>query len=460
MSVLNQMLRDLQARGEPVPGQGSQTAHKNVGTSDPYVAGAPVIPSLLPINNLSRWDTTRVVLWSLTALIAAGFLGGLQWQKQQVLQAAAKVKPPLGYAEFKGAINNNNDAPLAAVPIAVTPAATFASPAVEVETIATSVIAEAAPVLLQPETVMTENAAPENVKPEAFVSKSAAAQAPTSSVSIPSAPAPRAQATIEVPKVAKALSQASAPETAAQETSARNTAVREAPTRALNSQANTQLALAAPSSRELPLPARDSAPENAVRLSSTSANNPEITVARAADLIARGRNIDAALLLRQTLTMQPRHVDARRALAALQAEAGQQDAALVTLLEGAQVDPARFAPMAAALQVELGNAQGALATLARIPAEAQTAQHHALAAGIAQRIGAHEQAVSAFRRALAANAQEPAWWIGLAVSLEALGQRSDAQAAYERATAIPTTSTELREFAVQKLSQLALNPAH
>jgi MSHA biogenesis protein MshN len=155
------------------------------------------------------------------------------------------------------------------------------------------------------------------------------------------------------------------------------------------------------------------------------------------------------------LAAEPRHEPARRALAALHTEAGARDAALATLLEGVSLEPTRFAAAAATLQVELGDAAGALATLARVPAAARSARIEALHGGIAQRSGRHEMAIESYRRAIALGPVEPAWWIGLAVSLESIGARADALGAYERAAATPTLAAELRPFVTQKLAALA-----
>ncbi len=188
-----------------------------------------------------------------------------------------------------------------------------------------------------------------------------------------------------------------------------------------------------------------------MNVSAAPTHDPEQMLVRAADLIARGRHVDAAAQLNKVLEARPEHVDARRALAALQVEANQPEAALATLLQGVAIAPGRFAPMAATLQAELGDTQGALATMSRIPPEAQTPSHHALAAGIAQRLGQYQAAAAAYQRALAEQPNEPAWWIGLGISLEALDQHAQARTAYERATALPQLSAELREFAAQRL---------
>lgn len=370
MSVLNQMLRDLEARGESTPAAAAR---------DAAPAPRPPFATVAATANRHAGRSGRALLWGFTVLAIATALALWQWREQQV-RAAATARAPLGYSQFKGALGDTAAPAAAATIVATAPQAAMPTDA-------------GAAAMAAPKPVDTS-------PPAAAVS------------TVPAAPV-----------VAPAV----------------DTAKRAASPRA-NPPATTSAQ-----------PTEDSV----VRRSVASAADAEADVARAAELIARGRATDAATALKQILAARPQHVAARRALAALQAEAGLRDAALVTLLEGAAVEPARFAPLAASLQVELGDAAGALATLERVPAGARTPQHHALTAGIAQRVGRHDAAVDAYRHALGANATEPVWWIGLGVSLEALGLRADAHAAYERATAIPTMGTELRAFATQKLSHLA-----
>ena len=362
MSVLNQMLRDLEARGERpsvAAVQGSASAPR------------PPLPGLAARTDQDAGHNGRKLLWGFTLLVIAAALVLWQWREQQ-LRDAATMRTPLGYAQFKGALGDA----AAAQAVTAPPIAAAATPGPAVST--------AAPAAAVP-------------------TKTAVASTPTpiavQVAALPREPARRRASPVPTP----------------------------------------------------PAPAV----EEVVRRTVAVAADPEADVARAAELIARGRATEAAALLRQVLATRPQHTAARRALAALQAEAGLRDAALATLLDGAAVDPARFAIAAASLQFEQGDAAGALATLARVTPATRTPQHHALAAGISQRMGRHEAAVDAYRRALASQATEAVWWIGLGVSLEALGHRADARAAYENAAAIPTMGAELRQFAAQKLSVLA-----
>jgi MSHA biogenesis protein MshN len=168
-------------------------------------------------------------------------------------------------------------------------------------------------------------------------------------------------------------------------------------------------------------------------------------------LVARGRASDAMELLASGLAQRPAWHEARSALAALQADAGDRQQALATLLGGAMLDPNRFAPMAAQLQAELNDPAGAMQTLDRVPTEARDPAYHGLAGAIAQRAGQHERAVAEYGMALRSTPSNSLAWVGLAVSLQALGRNAQALAAYQ-AAAGGSLSPEMRRFVEARIS--------
>jgi MSHA biogenesis protein MshN len=162
-------------------------------------------------------------------------------------------------------------------------------------------------------------------------------------------------------------------------------------------------------------------------------------------LVARGRATDAMQLLSAALSQRPAWNEARSALAALQAEAGDRQMALATLLGGVTFDPSHFAPTAAQLQAELNDAAGAQRTLDQVPTEGRDQAYHALAGAIAQRAGQHETAVAEYGAALRYAPSNSLAWVGLAVSLQTLGREEQALAAYQ-AAAGGRLSPEMRSF--------------
>jgi MSHA biogenesis protein MshN len=189
---------------------------------------------------------------------------------------------------------------------------------------------------------------------------------------------------------------------------------------------------------------------------SHSAAQSELT--RAIDLVGRGRTTEATQVLLAALNRRPDWVDARSMLAALQAEAGDRREALSTLLAGVATDPARFAPTAAQLQAELEDPAGALQTLDRVPAAARDRPYHALAAAIAQHAGQHELAVAEYAAALRFDPADSVAWVGLGISLQALGRGEQALAAF-RGAAQGTLSADLRRFVQARIRELQSAPS-
>jgi Flp pilus assembly protein TadD len=399
MSVLNQMLRDLEARGVSLEPVAVAPATASSAASVPPATALAMAAQDAKARDRRR----RFFLWGVT--ISAVALGAALWAwgEHQVRQARI-VRAPLGATQFKSAVVAS------AMPAAATAAA--ATPPTPVAQIATAATAAVTP----PQSPAT------SVTPTIVDTPAAASVAPTVAPTVASKPAPRAAQT------ALARSPASL--------KPRDTAAVETPK---------------------PITAAAASDAPVVQRSAQSLADPEADAARAADLIARGRATEAAALLQKILSARPQHLAARRALAALQAEAGAREQALATLLEGASLDAANFAVPAASLQAELGDLAGARATLARVPQQIRSPAQLALAAALAQRMGQHDAAIESFRAALARH-NDAAWWLGLAASLEAVSRRSDALAAYNAALAVPTLSADLRQYAAQKAAALNVAP--
>ena len=111
--------------------------------------------------------------------------------------------------------------------------------------------------------------------------------------------------------------------------------------------------------------------------------------------------------------------------------------------------------LAAQLQADLGDAAAALITLDRIAATARSARIEALRGGIAQRAGQHAVAVDAYQRAVRAADAPAVWWVGLAVSLDALGQATQSHAAFSHAATDTNLPAGVRSFVQARIAALA-----
>lgn len=287
--------------------------------------------------------------------------------------------------------------------------------------------------------------APEPIQPQA--AGQATATAPTAPA--PSVPAPDALTTVSMPSNTPASPSTSAATSARSERPNRQVVVA---TPTARSPALAAAPAAAPAASAAETPRTEVA---IVRRTHDAATTLAAEMARAADLIARGRSTEAAELLRGVLARDAQHAPARQALAALYGESGRRDLALAVLLDGVPQDPARFAAPAARLQSESGDLTGALATLARLPLAQRSPTDHALAAGLAYRAGQFGAAVESYQRALAAPQAPALWWVGLGLAHEAAGQRAEAHQAFSRLAQSSSLTPDVRQFITQRLAATA-----
>jgi Flp pilus assembly protein TadD len=380
MSVLNQMLDDLSARGALLPAGNAAVA--------PGVLAAEARPA-------PRRGVRRVV-WSGLALCGVALVGGLLWMQEQARDAQLSGRPRAVVASAPVAA----EPPVAAMPVV-------------------AAAAQPAPVDIQE--VRTADSTPRQPPASAAVPRreTVAREVEPRRAGAPRPAMPRVQGTAAAPAVRPAAAADSAATPA-------STSAGATPTD--------------PPAIERRLPAGQ---ELAAEM------------ARASELIARGRNTEAIALLRSVLARDAAQAPARAALAALLAEAGQRDAALATLLDGVKVDALRFAMPAARLQHDLGDTAGALATLGSVPPLQQTGAHHALAGGLAYQAGRYGEAIDAYRRAVSSAEPQPVWWLGLGLALEAAGQGAEAHAAFARLASARALPADMQRFVAQRLAATA-----
>ena len=127
------------------------------------------------------------------------------------------------------------------------------------------------------------------------------------------------------------------------------------------------------------------------------------------------------------------------------------------LIERQSMSPrnAGFALILARLQAERGDNNMALETLrSSLSAAGANPSYQATMAALLARLGQHAQAVTDYQAALRLAPQSGVWWMGLGLSLQAVGSLSEAQEALRRARASDTLSPELAVFVDQRLRQL------
>lgn len=225
------------------------------------------------------------------------------------------------------------------------------------------------------------------------------------------------------------------------------------------------LVIAAEPARPVNKPDTPSAPKEALIIPKPA---KDLTAKQRADEIyqkallslQQGRLDEGRTGLEEALQLNPADMSARQAMLGVLVESKQYDKAIGFLQNGLTLFPQQsgFAMALARLQVERGETNAALQTLERYQSHAQdNAEYRAFKGTLLQRDGRHKEAIVEYQGALKAAPQTGVWLIGLAISLEADKQFSGARDAYRRAQQTPL-SAELYTYSEQRLAKLQETP--
>lgn len=180
-------------------------------------------------------------------------------------------------------------------------------------------------------------------------------------------------------------------------------------------------------------------------------------LALATDAEKQGNLTKAVGHYEKALSLEPSLHAARKQLAALYYGQGQFTKAGDSLSQGRLLYPQEFefALLLARVQHDLGDTDLALATLGQIPDSHSLARQKWLAEGdLAQKQGQFSLAEQAYRKLLQQEPQQPKWWMGLAYALDSQLQFSQARQAYRTALTYSGLSTQATTFIEQRLRQL------
>jgi MSHA biogenesis protein MshN len=173
--------------------------------------------------------------------------------------------------------------------------------------------------------------------------------------------------------------------------------------------------------------------------------------------LQQGRVAEAQANLTQALEINPANQEARLTLAGLLLDNKRNDEAKATLAAGLAISPEQsdFRMALARLQLEAGDRSGALNNLEQGLTYAKgNAAYQSFLATLLQRAERHEEAINHYMAALSLNDSNPNTLIGLGISLQAVGKLENAQEAFTRAQTSTTLSPELSLFVEQRLKQI------
>lgn len=169
----------------------------------------------------------------------------------------------------------------------------------------------------------------------------------------------------------------------------------------------------------------------------------------------RQGNITGALdRLNAAVENEPRHRVARTRLALRLSEQQQTDLAIKVLQEGLAIIPDMpdWALVLAQIHMRDGRLAAAEKVLSgAIPPVADNQDYNALYAAVLQKLEKHRKAAEIYRNLLQVNPENGIWWMGLAISLEAISMSNDARFAYRNALAVKSLTPEIQQYIIERI---------
>ncbi|MGW8392103.1 tetratricopeptide repeat protein [Pseudoduganella sp. HUAS MS19] len=176
---------------------------------------------------------------------------------------------------------------------------------------------------------------------------------------------------------------------------------------------------------------------------------------RALAKLQDARVSEALVGLERALGLYPRHEAARQTLVSLLIESGRNAEAIHHLALATSLDPrqASMAMLLARLQIENGG--NALETLQRsLPYAESNPEFRAMVAGVLQRANRHNEAVEHYQAAVRLQPTNAVWWMGMGISLQADKRNGEAKAAFQRAAESGRLTPDLQAFVERRLQQV------
>jgi MSHA biogenesis protein MshN len=161
--------------------------------------------------------------------------------------------------------------------------------------------------------------------------------------------------------------------------------------------------------------------------------------------------------LRRALAIEQEHIKARELLSGLYIKQGRWVEASELLKQGVTYSPRHltFAKLYARALMQLNRDQQAISVLKQhAPAIKNDPNYFAMLAALYQRQGQHQDAADEYARLVTINPQNGVWWVGLGISLEALGRTRDAVRAYGHARKTGNLHAEVAKFTNNRLLAL------
>ena len=172
----------------------------------------------------------------------------------------------------------------------------------------------------------------------------------------------------------------------------------------------------------------------------------------------RGNDLQTAeRLFREALTIDPGDGATWSYLYSVLVRASKPAAAEQALRRGliSARQPAPLAKLYARMLLDRGETDAAVSILrTHRPLPASDIEYDAFLAALLQQLGQYTEAGDIYRQLLTVEPGTGSWWIGLAMSYESLGNRPDALSAFERALRAESLKIPLTRYARRRIAEL------
>jgi MSHA biogenesis protein MshN len=174
-------------------------------------------------------------------------------------------------------------------------------------------------------------------------------------------------------------------------------------------------------------------------------------------LLLQRRYSEAEAALQTALELDPSHVKAREMLAGSYLRRGDLVAAAEVVRDGMMRVPKHtvFTKLYARILSQQNAIPSAIQVLTRhAPPLAEDLEYHAMLAALYQRQGQYQQAAKTYSELVKLRRNAGVWWMGLGVSLEALGKKPEARLAFDQARESGNLSSQLQRYVEKRLAAL------
>lgn len=191
----------------------------------------------------------------------------------------------------------------------------------------------------------------------------------------------------------------------------------------------------------------------------TADEQSQLAFQHAVKMLGRGKQQAAKLALEKSLSFAPTHLRARETLAALLLNEGRVAEAASSLREGLRLmaGATSLAKLYARILVDQGDIPMAVTVLERArPAVSADPEYHALLAALYRQQKKYAQAAHAYQQILMQRPGVASWWMGLALSEDAMGESAPALNAFQRAQRAGGLSATVMKYLQARI--VALTP--